>query len=105
MPEIVIGKLRIFPRLTDIHRHPASICQEFRPAVIAVDCTLVFVSRNGSAYGKARRDADGARQCNKVSVEIRAVAGVRITGVHGVTTSPTIARVVVTHSAHYVIIE
>src|SRR5205807_2977558 len=91
MPEIVIRQLWILPCFADINGNPATICQELSPAMVAVDRALVFVSGNSSADGKARRDADAARQCNEIGMEISAVAGVHIAGIHGVTTAPASA--------------
>ena len=73
--------------------------------MIAIDCSLVLISRNSGANGKARRDADAAHQCDEIGMEIGAVAGVRIARIHGITASPTTARFVVAHSTDYVMIE
>src|SRR5207248_10487662 len=88
MAEVVIGQLWIFPRFTDIHWHPASISQKFGPAMVALNRALVFVGGNRSADRKTRRYADTARQRNEVSVEIAAVPGARVAGVHGVAAAP-----------------
>src|SRR6266496_6855242 len=105
MPEIVIRQLWILPSLADVNGNPAAICQEFGPTMIAVDRALVFVSRNGCTDRKAGRDANAARQCNKIGMKIRAVTRLRVTCVHSVTATPASAGFVVAHSAHNVIVK
>ena len=88
MAEIVVCQLWILPCLADIHRHPASICEKFGPAMIAVDRPLVLVRGNSRAYGKTSWYPDAARQSNKISVKIAAVAGARIARIHRVAAAP-----------------
>src|SRR5438067_12334393 len=88
MPEIVIRQLWIFPCFADINGNPPTICQEFGPTMIAIDRAFVFFSRNGCTDRKAGRDADAARQCNKIGMKIRAVTRLRVTCVHSVTATP-----------------
>src|SRR5437899_9202691 len=99
MPEVVISQLWILPRFADIHRYPASVCQKFRPAMIALDRALVLIGRNCRANGKARGYSDAARESNEVGVKIGAIAGAHITSVHRVATAPTSSRFVVPHSS------
>src|SRR5207249_8555084 len=88
MAEIVVCQLWVLPCLADIHRHPASICEKFGPAMIAVDRPFVFVRGNSRAYGKTSWYPDAARQSNKISVKIGTVAGPRIAGVESIAASP-----------------
>src|SRR5439155_26730116 len=78
MTEVVIGQLWIFPSFADVHRHPASICKKFGPAVIAVDRSLIFVGGNRRADRKAGGYAYAARQSDEVGMEITAVPGSRV---------------------------
>src|SRR5438034_134703 len=75
MTEVVIGQLWIFPSFADVHWHPASIGKKFRPAMVAVDRSLIFIGRNRSAYGKTSGYADAARQSDEIGMEITAVPG------------------------------
>ena len=86
--KIIISELLIFPRLTDVHRYPAPVCQEFRPAMVALDRAFVLIGRNGRANRKTRWNTNAARQSNKIGVEIRAVAGAHVAGAFGVTAAP-----------------
>src|SRR6266700_3787786 len=105
MTEIVIRQLWIFPRFTDIHRHPASICVKFRPAMVAFDRALILVGWNRRANGKTRVYSDAARQSDEISVKIAAVTGSGVACVHGIAAAPAGSGFVVTHSAHYMIIK
>src|SRR6266566_3689793 len=89
--EVVVGQLWIFPRFTDIHRHPASICEKFSPAMITLDRPLVFIGRNRRAYGKTSGDTDAARQSDEISVKIAAITGSGVACVHGVAAAPACA--------------
>src|SRR5947207_9994845 len=105
MAKIIISELRIFPCFADIHRYPASVGQEFCPAMISLDGAFVLVGWDGSADGETRRDTDAARQSNEVGVEIRAVTGAHITGVLGVAAAPASSRFVVAHPTGDVVVE
>src|SRR6266404_93118 len=105
MAKVIIGELRISPRFTDIHRHPPSIRQKFSPAMVAVDRAFLFVSGNGRANGETSGYADAACQSNEISVKIGAIAGARVTCVHGVATAPASSRFVVAHPPHHVVID
>src|SRR5206468_8373033 len=61
MAKVVIRQLWIFPSLADINRHPPSIGKKFCPAMIAVDCALVFVRGNGRADRETGWYADATR--------------------------------------------
>src|SRR5438132_1529263 len=89
--EVVVGQRWIFPRFTDIHRHPASICEKFRPAMVAFDRALILVGWNRRANGKTRRYSDAARQSDKISVKIAAVTGSGVARVHGIAAAPACA--------------
>src|SRR6266446_999271 len=91
MAEIIAGEFWILPRFTDINGHPAFVGKKFRPTMVAFDCALVLIRRNGCADSKTRRDADAARQRYEVGVKIGAVAGARITRVNRVAAAPTSA--------------
>ena len=91
MTEVIIGELWIFPRFTDVHWHPASIGEEFSPAMVAVDRSLIFIGGNCSADGKAGGYAYAARQSDEVGMEITAVPSARVAGVERVTAAPACA--------------
>src|SRR5438034_2490783 len=105
MAKVIISELWIFPCLADIHRHPAPVCQKFRPAMVAFDGAFVPVGWNGSANGKTRRNTNAARQSNEIGVEIGAVTGAHITCVLGVAATPAGAGLVVAHAAHDMIVQ
>src|SRR5207244_13522378 len=105
VPEVVISQLRILPSFADIHRNPATICQEFSPAMVAVDRALVLVGWNGCANREPSGYADAARESNEVGVKIGAIAGARVAGVQGIATAPASSRFVVAHPADHVAID
>src|SRR5712692_3183415 len=105
MTEIIIGELRIFPRLTNIDRDPAAIGKEFRPAMVAVDRALVFVRGDCCANCESSWNSNTARQRNKVGVEVGAITRSGIAGKHRVTAAPALARFVVAHPSEHVIVK
>jgi len=44
--EIIIGRRRIFPCFNNIDQDPASVSEEFGPAMVACDCAFAFVRGN-----------------------------------------------------------
>src|SRR5437763_14170010 len=91
MSEVIIRKLGFFPRFADIHRHPASVCEKFGPAMIAVDRALVLIGWNRSANRETRWYANAARQRNEVGMKIRTVASACVAGVERVAAAPACA--------------
>ena len=61
MTKVVIGKFGVLPRFTNIHRHPFTICEEFSPAMVAVDFPFILVGWNGRANGETRGYVDASR--------------------------------------------
>ena len=43
---MIIDQRRIFPCFTNIDQDPASVGEEFGPAMVAFDCAFAFVRRN-----------------------------------------------------------
>ncbi len=88
MTKVIVGELRILPSLANINRHPFAIGEEFRPAMVALHRTLVFLCGNGRADGKPTGNANAARQGDEVSMKIGAVAGLHVAGIDSVAAAP-----------------
>src|SRR5262245_25685903 len=105
MTEVIIGQLWVFPRFTDVDRHPLTVCEKFGPAMIALDLALVLIGWNGRADGETRGYVDASRQRNEIRVEITTIAGADIARIDGVSTAPTSTRFIVPHAADDVIVQ
>src|SRR6266481_7352275 len=105
MTKIIISKLWVLPRFTDVDRHPLTVREKFGPAMVALNLAFLLVGLDGRADGETGRDVDASRQGDEIRVEITAIAGADIACVDGVSAAPTGTRFVVPHAADHVIVQ
>src|SRR2546428_9924602 len=73
--------------------------------MVAVNAAVISLRGDGSANGKASRDAHRSRQSDEVSVKIRAIARTRVAGINSVATSPAGTVSGIAHCCDHVVVE